>query len=182
MKKKEVRIFLYVAMLMLVFALVGCGSKDTQKKDSDDKIAEQNKDNENKEDNDKDSAKDDQKEKEDDKNAEFTGKFASVEEFAESDMLQEQIDGLKKMISSMGLDVVVTGEDNKLIYTYRYLEDVQMDGLAEALSTQLNTQAATFESIASSLKAAVDVENPVVVVTYQNVDGTEIYSQEFMAE
>lgn len=179
MKKKEVRIFLYAAMLMLMFALVGCGSKDTQKKDSDDKIAEQNKDNE---DNDKDSAKDDQKDKEDDKNAEFTGKFASVEEFAESDMLQEQIDGLKKTISSLGLNVEVTGEDNKLIYTYRYLEDVQMEGLADALSTQLNAQAATFKSIAASLKEAVEVDNPVVVVTYQNVDGTEIYSQEFTAD
>ena len=36
-----------------------------------------------------------------------------------------------------------------------------------------------FESVASSLKAAVEVENPVVVVRYLDNTGAEIVAQEF---
>lgn len=44
------------------------------------------------------------------------------------------------------------------------------------------SQADTFKNVASSIKAAVEVENPVVVVRYLNADGSEIYSEEFAAE
>ena len=39
------------------------------------------------------------------------------------------------------------------------------------------SQADTFQNAASSIKVAVEVENPVVVVRYLNADGSEIYSK-----
>lgn len=47
------------------------------------------------------------------------------------------------------------------------------------LESSLQSQASTFESVASSLKAAVEVENPVVVVRYLDNTGAEIVAQEF---
>lgn len=46
-------------------------------------------------------------------------------------------------------------------------------------TANLQSQASTFESVASSLKAAVEVENPVVVVRYLDNTGAEIVAQEF---
>ena len=54
--------------------------------------------------------------------------------------------------------------------------------MADALASGLDAQADTFKSVAKSLKAAVDEENPVVVVRYMDANGDEIYSQEFAAE
>ena len=109
-----------------------------------------------------------------------TGKYASVEEYVESDLFQTQ---LKSAMSSLsGMDLKVTGEGDKLVYTYTYDEGIATDGLASALSSAMETQASTFESLASSLKLAVDVENPVVAVRYLAHDGTEIYSHEYTAK
>ena len=71
---------------------------------------------------------------------------------------------------------------HELVYTYTYDEGIATDGLASALSSAMETQASTFESLASSLKLAVDVENPVVAVRYLAHDGTEIYSNEYTAK
>ena len=65
---------------------------------------------------------------------------------------------------------------------YTFDENIATDGMAESLETALNAQASVFESIASQLKLAVNVENPVVVVEYLAHDGTVIYSQEFTAK
>ena len=56
------------------------------------------------------------------------------------------------------------------------------DSLASILESALESQESTFKSVASTLKSVVDVENPVVVVSYRNADGSEIVSQEFAAE
>ena len=47
------------------------------------------------------------------------------------------------------------------------------------MESSLQSQASTFETVASSLKAAVEVENPVVVVRYLDNTGAEIVAQEF---
>lgn len=77
----------------------------------------------------------------------------------------------------LGVDVLAEG--NKLIYEFTYGPDVNTEGIADALSAALQEQASTFELVAQTLKAAVDVENPVVVVTYKDSQGNVIVSQEF---
>ena len=106
----------------------------------------------------------------------------SVADYVNSDLIQNQISSIKESLAESGMDMEVTGEDNKLIYTYTYSELTQVDGMADALASGLDAQADTFKSVAKSLKAAVDEENPVVVVRYMDANGDEIYSQEFAAE
>ena len=80
------------------------------------------------------------------------------------------------------MDISISGEDNKLIYTYTYSQNVDTSQMADTLKNAMASQADTFKNVASSIKAAVEVENPVVVVRYLNADGSEIYSEEFAAE
>lgn len=110
------------------------------------------------------------------------GKYATVEDFVNSDSMQKQLESMKSSFSGNGMSIDVTGEGNKLIYTFTYTEDLdddQIESVSAALESALEQMAGTFESVASSLKAAVEVESPVVVVAYVTADGTELCSKEF---
>lgn len=111
-----------------------------------------------------------------------SGKFASVEEYVASEELQSQLSTMKESLASSGMDISITGEGNKLIYTYTYPEGTPTDGLADSLAAAIEGQTSTFKSVASALKLVVDVDSPVVVVSYVTSDGTEIFSTEFTAE
>ncbi len=111
------------------------------------------------------------------------GKSATVEDFVNSDAMQKQLETLKSSLGDeQALAIDLKGEDNKLIYTFTYPEELSEEDISlmkDALESALDSMSGTFEEIASSLKKAVNVENPVVVVTYVTKDGTEIYSKEF---
>lgn len=111
-----------------------------------------------------------------------TGKYGSVAEFVASDEMQEELEAIKSAVEGQGMRIDITGEGNKLIYTYTFTEALDLTGAAELLKEGLDSQSSTFENVASTLKTVVDVENPVVVVTYLDIDGNEIYSAEFSAE
>ena len=106
----------------------------------------------------------------------------SVEEFASSEAVQSEIAELKSSLSGSGMDISVTGEGDKLIYTFTLAEGTDTTDLEEGLKAGVEAQASTFEGLATELKGAVSAENPVVVVIYATSDGTEIYSQEFTAK
>ena len=110
------------------------------------------------------------------------GKFASIHDYVQSDEVQAELETLTSSADGSGMSIEVAGEENKLIYRYTFDENIATDGMAESLETALNAQASVFESIASQLKLAVNVENPVVVVEYLAHDGTVIYSEEFTAK
>ncbi len=111
------------------------------------------------------------------------GSYASVEEFAASDDIQSQIEAMKESLNEAGMDIAVTGEGDKLIYTYTYKELTDEDGtMEESIKTQMDAQASTFTAVANTIKAAVDVEKPVVVVRYLDANGEEIFSGEYPAE
>ncbi len=109
------------------------------------------------------------------------GKFDTVEDFVNSDLMQTQLDSMKSSLDDDTMSIELTGEGNKLIYTFTYkdLEGVDAATLGPALESSLENMASTFESIASSLKSAVEVDDPVVVVTYLGPDGEELCSKEF---
>lgn len=121
----------------------------------------------------------DQENSEDTSAADTSSKFASLEEYVNSPEMQSQLSTLTASMAKQGLDIKVTGEGNKLIYTYTFTKAQKVD--AKALSAALEKQSSTFENIASSLKLAANVENPVVVVRYLNADGSELVSREFKA-
>ena len=98
-------------------------------------------------------------------------KFGSISDFVNSDEFQQQLDAAMSSTEGSGLNLEITGEDNKLIYSYTYQEEMPAEA-AEQLQAALEAQASTLEGIASELKNAVNVENPVVVVEYLNPDGS----------
>ncbi len=113
------------------------------------------------------------------------GKAASIQDYISSDFMQKALETQKAELGDTA-DVDLTAEGDKLIYTFTYKEAIDADML-ESVSAALESALAaeemvsTFEGVASELKKAVDVENPVVVVKYVTTDGTELFSKEFTA-
>lgn len=114
-----------------------------------------------------------------------TGKYATVKDFLDSDLMQSQLKTIKEQLgtSGNGLEVNVAGEENKMVFTFLYeLGDRDVKTVSAELETAMVSMEKSFELTAASLKEAVEAENPVVVVTYVAEDGTELYSKEFSAK
>lgn len=109
-------------------------------------------------------------------------KFNTVEEFVASDAMQAQMKSMKDELESDEMSMEITGDETRLIYTYTFKTDIDLSGAADTLKAGLEAQASTFENVASMLKTAVNVDDPIVVVRYQDKNGDEIYSQEFTAK
>lgn len=107
----------------------------------------------------------------------------SVEDYLNMPEVKAQLDAVIDSMSGMGMTMEVTGEGNRLIYTYQFetqLDDVET--VRAGLEEGIMAQEATFKAIAKSLKEEINVENPVVVITYLNADGSEIYTVEITAD
>ena len=167
------KISLIMCVIMLTFAVSACGKSDNDSKKNEPKTEETAKYDA------KDDAKDDA---EDNDDAAVTGKFKTLEDFVNSDIMQQQLETQLASLEGSGIALNLTAEDNKLIYNFT-IEDADLSAALAAdpstLESSLQSQASTFESVASSLKAAVEVENPVVVVRYLDNTGAEIVAQEF---
>ncbi len=114
-----------------------------------------------------------------------TGKYATVKDFVNSDLMQNQLKTMREQLGTgeNGLEVNVTGEENKMVFTFLYkLGDQDAKTVSAYLEGAMESMEKSFEVTAASLKEAVEVENPVVVVTYVAEDGTELYSKEFSAK
>ena len=112
----------------------------------------------------------------------ITEKFPDIKSYVESDLVQEQLDAQLSSLGDSGMSMEVLGEDNKLIYRYTMDGIVKTDALTEQLQSAMDGQADTFKNVASSLKLAVEVENPVVVVEYIDMNGEVILSAEYTTE
>ena len=109
-----------------------------------------------------------------------SGKYATLEDFINSDMMQEQLDSQIASLEGTGLTAEVIAEDNKLVYSFTITDPNVAASLdAASLQSTLDSQASTFESIASMIPLAVEIDNPVVVVRYLDSAGAVIVSQEF---
>ena len=109
-----------------------------------------------------------------------SGKYATLEDFINSDLMQEQLDSQIASLEGTGLTADITAEDNKLVYNFTITDPNVAASLdAAALQSSLDSQVSTFESIASMIPLAVEIDNPVVVVRYLDSAGTVIVSQEF---
>ena len=109
-------------------------------------------------------------------------KFATMKEYAESPDVQKQMQAMADLFKDSGLEFSMTGEENRLIFTYTYLEGAETSSFEEAIEQIIEKFTPTFEQIAGSLKNVVEVDNPVLVVRYTDADGTEVYSKEFSSE
>ena len=116
-------------------------------------------------------------------NMELPGRYNSIDEYVKSDLLQSQIESMKEAVKDAGIDIELVGEGNKLIYIYTFSDEyVAMDGFVDAFIESVESQPGTFETVASALKLAVNVEDPIVEVRFISESGDVIYSKEFSAK
>ena len=175
MKNKFRKLLLLMCAMTLAFALTACGGSGDDADSSGD-AAQTEEDA---------SAGDDaaaQDDAADDNAADDTaaGKFASIQEFIDSDMMQEELATQLESLEGTGMSMELTAEDNKLIYNFK-IDDPDLSAAMDSatLESTLDSQASTFESVGGALPAAIDVENPVIVVRYLDSDGNELVSREF---
>lgn len=171
MKNKIRKTLLLLCAMMLAFALTACGgSKDDNNTDDNTAQTEDNA-----------AAGDDASADDTADDSSVSGKFSSIQEFIDSDMMQEELASQMESLEGSGMSMELTAEDNKLIYNFK-IDDPDLSAAmdASALESSLDSQASTFESVAGVLPTAIDVDNPVVVVRYLDSDGNELASREFM--
>lgn len=177
MMKKVISILLTLALaLSVALTVTSCGDKE-KGSDASTEVSKTQVDNSKEETEDESTAEEASEEE-----GTPIGKYASIKEYVESDAVQSQLEAMLSSMDTSTMKMDVYGEDNKLVYSYTYLMDLTgMGDIGATLDAALEQQASTFQSVASSLKLAVDVDNPVVVVKYLDKDGNEITSKEFTA-
>jgi hypothetical protein len=120
----------------------------------------------------------------DDDSSASSGKYGSIDEYVQSDAVQNELATVKSQAESGGMTLDVRGEGNALVYDFTLPAgtDASTAGLTEQLNSGLETQASTFESIATMMKTAVEVDNPVVRVIYRDANGSTLASRDFAAK
>lgn len=112
------------------------------------------------------------------------GKAGSVQDYLDKPEVKSQLDAALSALEGTGMNMTVSGEDNKLIYTYTF--ETQLDDadgtISAGLEEGMKAQESTFKNIAKSLKDEIKVKDPVVVIKYLNADGSEIYTVEYTAD
>lgn len=178
MKKNVLRIFAAVLALCLALSLTACGSTQSGTSSAAKESSTVQEPSTQEEDQTAENTPQTAEEGQDETDVAGSAyAYGSMEEFVNSEEVQSQLEAMQT--EEMG--VAVTGEGNKLIYTYTFAEGIATDGMAEVLEAGIQSQASTFQAIAANIALAVDVEDPVVVVRYQDSTGAEIYSAEFSA-
>ena len=182
MKNKIRKTLLLVCAMMMALALTACGGSGNSGNSDNTDDAAQTADDASADDAAADDAAADDAAAADDTadDAAVTGKFASIQEFIDSDIMQEQLQTQMSALEGSGMSMEITGEDNKLIYSFK-IDDPDLSAVMDtaALESALESQASTFESVAGILPTAIEVENPVVVVRYLDSDGNELVAREF---
>lgn len=106
-------------------------------------------------------------------------KDAALEEYFQTDEMQEMIQDAKDSVEGSGMSIEILAEGNSLIYEYTFEEDSFDDSMLDAVKDQLvsglESAASTFEGIASDLNEELKVDNSTVIVRY-------LYNGETLAE
>ena len=98
--------------------------------------------------------------------------------------MQQQLEAQIASLEGTGISAELVADGDKLVYNFT-IEDADVAALMDkaTLDSTLESQASTFESIASTLPTAIEnIENPAVVVRYLDPTGAEITSMEFTAD
>ena len=172
MKNRIRKLLLLTCAAVAALFITACGGSSDDSAASDD--AAQTEDT-------ADDASGDDAAADDSSDGDITGKYATIQEFIDSDMMQESLQEQMASLEGTGMSMSITGEDNKLIYSFT-IDDPDLSAAIDPadLESSLDSQASTFESVAAVLPAAIEVDNPVVVVRYLGSDGTELASREFV--
>ena len=165
MKKITSKLLLLMMVLVMAFGLAACGSDDKKETTTGGSGTSQTQTQAPAEDK-KDSSK----------------MYSSISEYLNDATVKEALSTMEKTLDGSGMNLKVTGEDNKLIYTFTYEKIEKTDDMAAQLEEGIKAQDSTFQSTANQVKEYVDVDSAVVVIKYIDSKGEEIFSKEYTSE
>ena len=107
----------------------------------------------------------------------------TLEEYFNSDIMQSVIDATKEQYASQGISAEMYAEGDELRYDFT-LEDVEVTEeekavYADTLKAGMEANESAFMDSAAQAKAAVSNDVVIVVVTYLDGAGNELYTQSF---
>lgn len=162
MKKITSKLLLLMMVLVMAFGLAACGSDDKKETTTSGSSQTQAPDN---------------------KDSKSGGKmYSSISEYLNDATVKEALSTMEKSVSGSGMNIKVTSEDDKLIYTFTYEKLEKTDEMAKQLEEGIKAQDATFQNTANQVKQYVDVDSATVVIKYVDSKGEEIYSKEYKSE
>lgn len=114
------------------------------------------------------------------------GKYGSVEDYANSQEIQEQLQSYQSTFSD-SLIIKIYGDKNKFIYEVKYLEQIPTKNIEtkkQEIEKSLEEQKVTYTDIAKDIakKVNIDKEDVIVIVRYINADDSLITEVDFTAE
>jgi hypothetical protein len=90
----------------------------------------------------------------------------------------KEIDSLKEAFADT-MDIAITAKGTAVVYTYTYVVDIpDIDAVATALESSVDSQSAVFEGVVDALKSAGAKEGSVIL-EYLTKDGEMIYTKEY---
>lgn len=107
------------------------------------------------------------------------GKYATMKDYVESDAAQNE---LKSIPTDSSMEISLTAEGDKLVYTYKFTQIEKSDEIAAALEQGIKDQEDTFYDTAKVLKSVVNVKNPIVTIRYIDKNDNVIFSRDFEAK
>ncbi len=105
--------------------------------------------------------------------------YASVEEFVQSEEVQQQVQKASEQYQADGLTITASADGDKLVFTYAVSTQIDAAATIPALEMEFDAQASSFTQVIQQMREQIDVENPSIVLRYVNADGSEILSREF---
>ena len=110
----------------------------------------------------------------------------TLEEYFEMDEMQDVLADVQEIYAEQGITASMYAEGDELHY------DFKMDNLstteeprammAESLKSTTDASAETYTSVLESTKAFISNEKLVIVVTFYDADGNEMFTQSFSSE
>lgn len=156
MKKK----LLFLTILAsLVLSLVACGNGDSAKDDTNEPSSSQTSDQEN-----------------------TNSDLPTLEEYFSSDVMQAVVAAAAEQYEADGIDATMYAEGDELRYEFTIEEEIPEEDrafFAENLQTSVDASADSYMNTAAQMKAAVSNDVVVVVITFLDGAGNELYSQSF---
>lgn len=168
MKKITSKLLLLMMVLVMAFGLAACGSDDKKETTTGGTSQTQAPASTSDADN---------------KDSNSSGKmYSSISDYLNDATVKEALSTMEKSVSGSGMNIKVTAEGDKMIYTFTYEKLEKTDEMAKQLEEGIKAQDATFQSTANQVKQYVDVDSATVVIKYVDSKGEEIYSKEYKSE
>lgn len=102
--------------------------------------------------------------------------YASLDDFINSDYAKKIIDSTQETAGDV-MTFELIAEGNKLVYKYKYTSNVNIDG--SNFDNYLDSYTSTYTASAKEIERIVDVDDPHIILRYNNDDDTLIYEIEF---